>query len=268
MNAVSLGPLVMDASRFSVILGMFVFLVGAGILSRKIDERFNNWAWVALLFALIGARAGHVILNWTSFSQEPMRIFSVWQGGFYWPGAVIGLALSFFFVLKDYKQRLWAFAPVLAALFIWNSTNMLTNPAQALSVPDQVFEAYQGEGFSLASTHGKPQVVNLWASWCPPCRREMPMMADMALNNDAVDFTFANQGEGRAAINKYLDKEELKLPRLLIDQFSDLSRHYGAPGLPATLFIGADGVLKNAHLGEISREVLQEKIDRLLDGQN
>lgn len=267
MNAVSFGPLVMDGSRFSVILAMFVFLVGTGILSKKIDERFNNWAWVTLIFTLIGARAGHVILNWASFSQEPMRIFSVWQGGFYWLGALIGLAFSFLFVLKNYKQCLWALTPVLAALFVWNSTNMLTNPTQALSAPEQVFEAYQGEGFSLASAKGRPQIVNLWASWCPPCRREMPMMAEMAASNDAVDFVFANQGEGRAAIRKYLSSEELELPRLLMDQFSDLSRHYGAPGLPATLFIGADGVLKNAHLGEISREVLQEKIDRLVDDQ-
>lgn len=267
MNAVSLGPLVMDASRFAVILSIFVFLLVAGILARKIDERFNNWAWVALLFALIGARAGHVVLNWASFSQEPLRIFSVWQGGFYWPGAVIGLALSFLFVLKTYKQRLWALTPIMAAFFVWNGANILTNPTQAIAVPDQVFEAYQGEGFSLASVKGKPQVINLWASWCPPCRREMPMMADIAINNDDVDFVFANQGEGRAAVNKYLINENLQLPSLLMDHFSDLSRHYGAPGLPATLFIGADGVLKNAHLGEISREVLQEKIDRLTDGQ-
>ena len=55
---------------------------------------------------------------------------------------------------------------------------------------------------------------------------------------------------------------------VLLDSFGDLARHYGAPGLPATLFIGADGVLRHAHLGEISRETLQSRISGLLSQDN
>ncbi|MCZ4088779.1 TlpA family protein disulfide reductase [Sinorhizobium psoraleae] len=113
-------------------------------------------------------------------------------------------------------------------------------------------------------SQGRPAVLNLWASWCPPCRREMPMMADMAGSNPQVDFLFANQGEGRKAIAAYLRHTGVDLKTILLDPFADLSRHYGAMGLPATLFINPDGTLAATHLGEISREALAERLVALL----
>nr|WP_244510698.1 TlpA disulfide reductase family protein [Microvirga guangxiensis] len=81
--------------------------------------------------------------------------------------------------------------------------------------------------------------MNLWASWCPPCRREMPMMAEMAAARDDVTFLFVNQGERRTTIEGYLNKEKLTLPNVLLDARMDVPRHYSTPGLPVTLFIGA-----------------------------
>jgi thiol-disulfide isomerase/thioredoxin len=263
MNAVSLGPLVMDGSRFAVVLAMVVFLIITGVLSSKVDARFNRWSWIVLIFALVGARLGHVALNWESFSQEPLRIFSLWQGGFYWPGAVVAIVVAIIFALPSMYLRLWSVLPVIVALFVWNAVSILTSAIQTVAVAPQSFLTLQNQEFSFDKNQGKPIVINLWASWCPPCRREMPMMAELAAKNEQVEFVFANQGEGRAAIEKYLQQHNIALPNVLLDQFSDLSRHYNAPGLPATLFIGADGMLKSAHLGEISRETLQSNIERL-----
>lgn len=89
------------------------------------------------------------------------------------------------------------------------------------------------------------------------------MMADVAASTSDAEFIFANQGEGRQAVERYLAQAGLSLDTILLDQFGDLGRHYRAPGLPATLFVGGDGVLRHAHLGEISREVLQSNIARL-----
>lgn len=266
MNAVSFGPLVMDASRFAAVLAIFAFLIAAALLAGKVDARFNRWTWVALIVALIAARTGHVIHNWASFSAEPLRVFAVWQGGFYWPLALVGLAATILFVLRPWRLRLWALVPVAVALFVWSGASALIGAPRAIALPVQQFETIADEPFSFAQSSGKPRVINLWASWCPPCRREMPMMADMAANNQKVQFVFANQGEGHEAVQAYLHNEKLNFSQLILDRFSDLSRHYGAPGLPATLFIGADGVLKSAHLGEISRETLQSNIDRLTSG--
>ena len=90
------------------------------------------------------------------------------------------------------------------------------------------------------------------------------MMADVARANKAVDFVFANQGEGREVVRKYLQQAGIDLTVPIQDPFSELSRHYSVLGLPVTLFIGADGTLISSHMGEISREALGEGVQRLL----
>ncbi|MXQ14159.1 redoxin domain-containing protein [Microvirga makkahensis] len=119
-------------------------------------------------------------------------------------------------------------------------------------------------GASLTAFAGKPVVVSLWASGCPSCRREMPMMAEAAAAPKDVTYLFVDQGERRAAIEAYLASQNLMLPNLLLDSRQDVARHYAMPGLPGTLSIGADGKLRSTHVGEISREALAAAISRLV----
>jgi thiol-disulfide isomerase/thioredoxin len=267
MDAVSIGPLVMAADRFAVVLGVFIFTFVSGVLAHRVDQRFQAWSWWVLLGGIVAARLGHVAIHWRSFAAEPLRTLALWEGGFYWPPAAFAILLTVFLVLKTARQRLWSLLPLALALVVWNTAWQLTGGAQAIALPAKSFPTLAGQEQMLDGKTGKPMVINLWATWCPPCRREMPMMAQVAASSQAVDFVFANQGEGREAILRYLSREKIELETILLDQFIDLSRHYGAPGLPATLFIGADGVLQHAHLGEISREILQSKIARL-SGEN
>ncbi|MFU0507653.1 TlpA family protein disulfide reductase, partial [Pseudaminobacter sp. NGMCC 1.201702] len=142
-----------------------------------------------------------------------------------------------------------ALLPLALALVVWNTAWQLSSGTAANALPASTFESLAGEKQALAAG-GKPKVINLWASWCPPCRREMPMMAKTATSAEGIQFIFANQCE-------------IALDTVLLDRFGDLGRHYGAPGLPATLFIDKHGVLKHAHLGEISRETLQSQFGEL-----
>lgn len=263
MNAVSLGPLVLADDRFAVVLGLFVFMIVTGIISRRVDPRFNAWSWWAFLGGLAAARLGHVLLHLQSFQAEPLRVFALWQGGFYWPTGAAAVAVSLFLVLSSARQRLWALLPLALAVVVWNTSWQLTGGTRPLAVPERAFETLAGASYRLGERDGMPRVVNLWATWCPPCRREMPMMAELAAATEGVAFVFANQGEGKQAVRRYLESAGLSLETILIDPFSELSRFYDAPGLPATLFIDAEGILRHAHLGEISREVLQSNIDRL-----
>lgn len=266
MNAVSIGPIVMAADRFAVILGMFAFILVTGIVTRRIDQRFHAWSWWVLIGGIIAARAGHVVVHWQSFAAEPLRVFALWEGGFHWPTALAAIALSVFLVLRSARLRLWALLPLATGLIVWNTAWQLAGETQAIALPETTFKTLAGSERPLDARSGTPKVINLWASWCPPCRREMPMMAEMASRSEGTEFIFANQGESRQVVERYLAQAVLSLDNVLLDQFGDLGRHYRAPGLPATLFVGADGVLRQAHLGEISREVLQSKIDRLRAG--
>jgi thiol-disulfide isomerase/thioredoxin len=190
-------------------------------------------------------------------------MFALWEGGFHWPTALAAIALSVFLVLRTARLRLWALLPLALGLVVWNTALQLSGETQAIALPAATFETLAGNAHVLDAKPATPKVINLWASWCPPCRREMPMMAEMASSSEGTEFIFANQGESRQIVERYLAQAGLSLDTVLLDQFGNLGRHYRAPGLPATLFVGADGVLSHAHLGEISRETLQSNIDRL-----
>jgi len=88
----------------------------------------------------------------------------------------------------------------------------------------------------------------------------MPAMADVARASTDVDFIFANQGEGANTIRSFLHEAGIELETVVIDPASRISRHYRAVGMPTTLFITADGSLAGMHMGEISRELLAERV--------
>jgi thiol-disulfide isomerase/thioredoxin len=155
--------------------------------------------------------------------------------------------------------------PLVTAVFSWNLVWQLASATPATPMPSLIMERIDTSPISLASTNGSPVVINLWASWCPPCRREMPMMAELAAAAEDVTFLFVNQGEGRSVIETYLTSQNLALPNVLLDPHRQVARHYSMPDLPATLFIGADGRLMSVHIGEISREALTAAIERLTD---
>ncbi|WP_459655422.1 TlpA family protein disulfide reductase, partial [Achromobacter xylosoxidans] len=69
----------------------------------------------------------------------------------------------------------------------------------------------------LAAFQGKPTVVNLWASWCPPCRREMPAFEQAQAANPDIHFVFLNQGEAASTVRQYLDEHAPSLANALLD---------------------------------------------------
>lgn len=263
MNAVSFGPFAFDAERFAAIAGMVVFLTAASVLAHRVDDRLGRWSsWTAVV-GLVAARMGHVLQHAGSFGSEPWRILAVWQGGFSWSGGAAGVAVMFVLLfLRSRKLGAWAAASVAAGVVATAATLALTYSGMQLPPVTYTFRSLDGAESKIGG-NGRPTVLNLWATWCPPCRRELPMMAELAATTSDIDFVFANQGEQSATVTDYLRSENLNLPQAVLDPQLLLSRHYSAVGLPATLFLAADGTLAGSHLGEISREVLAQKIQEL-----
>ena len=124
---------------------------------------------------------------------------------------------------------------------------------RAIRLSDAVLTGIDGRSTRLVALKGQPIVVNLWATWCPPCRREMPALAAAQAWYDDVHIVFANQGEDAGTIQRYLDAEGLDLDLVLVDRLSQLSQDAGARGLPTTLFFDAKGRLIDVHVGELTR---------------
>jgi thiol-disulfide isomerase/thioredoxin len=264
MNAFSIGPLMFSPDRFAAVLAIGIFLAGTELLARNVDPRFSGWSWRAGVAFLIGARLSHVVRHFDSFSAEPMRALAVWQGGFQVSaGIAAALTITLIYLRRRPRLLIWTPVPAAAAAFAALLVIQLTAGVPPTPLPSGTYNALDGSAVAPASLTGKPMVINLWASWCPPCRREMPMMADVAAANDMATFLFVNQGEDEAAVRSYLEAEGLALGTVLLDGLGRFSRHYTTPGLPATLFIGADGRLRSIHMGEISREALLAGIAKL-----
>lgn len=262
MEAVALGPFVLAGERFALLVAIGVFGAAAALL-RRLDPGVDRWASYALLAGLIGARLGHVAEHYDSFIQEPHRILFIWQGGFSLVWGAVAIACASLFLIDRRKEALAPILTVSAGIAAWASVHYALPRTAIRELPPIALQRMDGGALTLTEFRGAPMVVNLWASWCPPCRREMPLLAEMARSEKDVRFVFVNQGEREEKIAAYLGAARLNLSHVMIDRRSAVAAHYEAVGLPATLFIGADGRLKTTHFGEISREALADSLAKL-----
>jgi thiol-disulfide isomerase/thioredoxin len=114
----------------------------------------------------------------------------------------------------------------------------------------------------LAEFRGRPVILNLWATWCPPCRRETPMLVRAAGEAAAVPIVLVNQGEGREVVLRYITSEGLGSAPFALDPDSTLTALTGSRALPTTLLLDGQGTVRAVHMGEISRvqiDVLRRK---------
>jgi thiol-disulfide isomerase/thioredoxin len=130
-------------------------------------------------------------------------------------------------------------------------------------LPPLSLSSLEGRPVSLADFAGKPTVVNLWATWCPPCRREMPALQQAQATNPDVNIVFVNQGEEAATIAAFLDRQGLSLSNVLVDPQSSTGAALGHSALPTTLFFDAHGRLAGTRIGELSQATLTQRLASL-----
>ncbi|WP_435169709.1 prolipoprotein diacylglyceryl transferase family protein [Falsirhodobacter sp. 1013] len=261
MGGMQLGPLLLSAERAPVAIALLILVIASWIIGRQRGVNLTDWAFSAAMWSLIGARTGYVLLHLGAFAEQPLSVLAFWQGGFQWQWGIAAFAAATAWHLRRLPLLPVVVAVVLTAIG-WNVSHLLAR-GNAVAMPvDLQLTALDGTPAQVGDWRGEPVVVNLWASWCPPCRREMPMMADVAFSLEGASMRFVNQGEGPEIIRKYLQKTKVPIEPLS-DPGQGMMQHYGAKGLPATLFLTADGHLLSAHMGEISRAQLLHEIETL-----
>lgn len=263
MPAFSLGPFLVSFDRLAVIFAVATFMAATNYLSKRIDPRFSAWGTCSIVLFAITARATHVVRNFDNFRTEPLRSLNVLDGGFFWQIGLITVAILTVAIFRKARLIAWGFTALTLSAVVIAATISLAPSTPALPLPEGEIERLEGGLTALPAITGKPMVINLWATWCPPCRRELPMMAEVAKNTDIAHFIFADQGEDRSRVEAFLRQERIELPTTLLDSLGTLTSHYQTPGLPATLFVDTRGNLQAVHLGEISKEQLLSKLAEL-----
>ena len=263
MTALTIGPLVFAGERLAAVIAVVVFLGLSGILAVRLHQRIGTWSLAALAVGVVAARTGHVALNLPSFATDPLRVLMVWQGGFSLPAGLLAAVAFSLFQLRETRTRVGSLAALGAGLMVWNVAFQLVATTTAVATPSASMNTLNGSQLRLSQFAGRPVVVNLWASWCPPCRREMPTLMRTAKQRTGTAFVFANQGEGAGAVIRFLGATGLPPDHVPLDQDMALARHYGVQGFPVTLFLDRHGILRDTHFGEISPEALNSAIDAL-----
>ena len=115
---------------------------------------------------------------------------------------------------------------------------------------------------SLAAAPGTPTVVNFFAAWCEPCKRELPALAAAAAAHPEVSFLGVDHQDSRDDAIELLDRFGITYPAGY-DPKGDIAAKYFVRGFPTTVFIGSDGRVVDFHQGELSAGELQERLDRL-----
>ncbi len=120
-----------------------------------------------------------------------------------------------------------------------------------------------GREVTLAEFEGQPVIINFWATWCPPCRLEMPefQRAFEAHEEDGLVILAVNVAESAEAVRSFFYDEMGYTYTPLLDEESRVAEAYGAVGLPATFFVDAAGEVTAVHRGALTQAQLQSYLE-------
>ena len=140
-----------------------------------------------------------------------------------------------------------------------------TPPAVTIA-PDFELKDVQGKVFRLSDAKGTVRLVDFWATWCAPCREEVPMFKDLNATYGSQGFTLvgiAMDDEGVDKVKPFV--EEMKIPYLtLIGNDAVVEAFGGVVGFPTKFLIDREGRIVDSWVGEVPRAILEKKIQSLL----
>lgn len=251
----------------------FLLMTGAialGMLAIRVSGHGRDsevWSVVQrmLVVAVVVARLAYVFQYRTGYLQDWHSFFNLRDGGW---DAEAGIVAAWFYAVIALKARHATRMPLIAALSVVSVVWGVGSVALAMMHPDRPLSTVSvatagGTSAALSDFRGKPVVVNLWATWCPPCQRELPLLQRAQREHPDLEFVFLDEGEAGPLVAAFLASRGLVLRNVLLDMKGQAGAEYGGGALPTTLLFDAQGSLVRTHVGELSTGTLAESIELL-----
>ncbi|MEO7065976.1 MAG: TlpA disulfide reductase family protein [Rhodanobacter sp.] len=269
MHAITIGPWIFAIGLVALVVGWVVANGAAWFVKRRTQIDVGTPLWVLLLVALVAARAAFVVRGWHAYAGSPVSILDVRDGGFSWVVGVAVLILgTLVWIVRRPQLRRPLSISVGAGLTMWAMVALgaprLGKHGSYPPLPNIVMTQLDGQPVQLTALEGKPMVINIWATWCGPCRSEMPMLMAASHETNGVRFVFVDHGESASVVRDYMQRAGFNPQHVLLDSQGKLMRDYQLPGCPVTLFVSASGQVRNIHVGALSAATLQVNMQRFL----
>lgn len=145
----------------------------------------------------------------------------------------------------------------------------VASPVAGRPAPDFTLQSDDGQTITLSDLRGQVVVLNFWATWCPPCRAEMPALEEVyqARREDGLVVLAVDQAESQSQVSAFREELALTFP-LLLDPGYVVSDEYRIRLLPSTFFIDRAGVIRGVvYGGPMNRALIESKVAPLLESR-
>lgn len=141
-------------------------------------------------------------------------------------------------------------------------------PQEGAPAPDFTVETLDGQRLRLSDLRGQVVVLNFWATWCGPCREEMPLFERAAAEfaGQGLVLIAINVQERPGAVRTFVERLGLTYP-IGLDEKGTIARRYRVRSFPTTYFVGRDGTVEGRRVGAYTRQILFGRLDQLLNDE-
>ncbi|MPS82445.1 MAG: TlpA family protein disulfide reductase [Achromobacter sp.] len=263
-----IGPVMLPVTLLAIITSVLAGQWISAWLFRRCGRDGQLPLSRLLLAGLLASRATFVAEQFNTYATDPASIIDIRDGG--WnatAGFVAAWAYGGWLAWRRHDWKVPLLVGLAASTLVWSGAHLLAAASGSTmarsGLPAVEFRTLASEPQSLQDFRGRPVVINLWAGWCPPCRREMPIFAQAQEEYPDIAFVFLNQGESLATVKQFLAQQDLALNNVLLDADTQAATIFGHRALPATLFFDSDGRHVDTRLGELSRATLTQRLTLL-----
>ena len=288
-SALEIGGLLIDTTKLAFVLFAFSSIWIVGFLARRAavnEAMLTRTAERSLIIGLIAARAVFVLEYPSAYQSNPISTLYFWQPGYeLWAGLAGGAIYGAWKIAQHdaHARHNVVFMggmlpPLLAFVFVISTLNQFTRSDllhAGMKAPALTLVDLNGKPTSLAALCGSPVVLNIWATWCYACRQEMPLLSRTYKESKAngLKLIGVDLAEPVSRVQAFLDQVPVTYPIWLDPQGQDAGSspspttacfdRTGSVGLPTTLFIDKEGVIRSISVGELVPATLVVELDKI-----